>query len=133
LAAAKAFQSALTRRPADQGKKNKFRFVYCSGILAERDQDRSLWFMGDARRMRVCTEFLFLYLVLSSCGSFCCKVAGRGVLSFSPFFENEKRWLTNAFHYTVLQGEVENKLIAFANEHPDTFQSFIVRPGGVLA
>jgi hypothetical protein len=60
--------------------------------------------------------------------------AGRGVLSFSLFFENEKkRWLTNVFHDTVLQGEVENKLIAFANEHPDTFQSFIVRPGGVLA
>jgi hypothetical protein len=28
---------------------------------------------------------------------------------------------------------VENQLIAIAKEHPDTFESFIVRPGAVLA
>ena len=52
LAAAKGFQKALAPRLADQGK--KFRFVYCSGMMTERDQERKLWFMGEMRRTRVC-------------------------------------------------------------------------------
>ncbi|KAJ9632070.1 hypothetical protein H2203_000471 [Taxawa tesnikishii (nom. ined.)] len=44
--AAKIFAShaAATNSP--------FRFVYASGALAERDQDKGLWFMGEARRVR---------------------------------------------------------------------------------
>jgi hypothetical protein len=52
LAAAKAFQESFAARLADQ-RKGKFRFVYCSGIIAERDQEKSLWFMGEGRKMRV--------------------------------------------------------------------------------
>jgi hypothetical protein len=55
LAASKAFEKSLATRLPDQTKGKKFRFVYCSGILAERDQEKSLWFMGEGRKMRVCT------------------------------------------------------------------------------
>ena len=49
LAAAKAF----SQDPAN-GAAKKFRFVYCSGAAAERDQTKTLWFMQDYRRIRVC-------------------------------------------------------------------------------
>ena len=50
LAAAGAFgQDAAL----EDGKAKKFRFVYCSGGAAERDQTRTLWFMQDYRRIRV--------------------------------------------------------------------------------
>lgn len=51
LAAAKAFDTAFgAKMPA--GK--KFRFIFCSGVLAERDQNKSLWMAGEYRRIRVC-------------------------------------------------------------------------------
>ena len=33
---------------------NPFRFIYCSGGAAERDQTKPLWFLQDYRRIRVC-------------------------------------------------------------------------------
>jgi hypothetical protein len=63
LAAAKAFQKSLAAPLADQRKGNKFRFVYCSGIIAERDQEKSLWFMGEGRKMRVRPVSLLFSLV----------------------------------------------------------------------
>lgn len=50
LAAAKAF--AQDSAPGN-GKAKKFRFIYCSGFVAERDQTKPLWFMQDYRRIRV--------------------------------------------------------------------------------
>lgn len=38
---------------ASSGQKQKFRFVYLSGGVAERDQTKPLWFMQDYRRIRV--------------------------------------------------------------------------------
>lgn len=52
-AAAKAFQRACAAKK-DEGK--KFRFVYVSGGLAERDQGKQLWFASEFRRMRVCVS-----------------------------------------------------------------------------
>ncbi|KAK3368662.1 hypothetical protein B0H63DRAFT_488899 [Podospora didyma] len=51
LAAAKA----LTPAPDSSGK--KFRFVYLSGMSAERDQDKALWFMQEFRRIRLNSTF----------------------------------------------------------------------------
>jgi hypothetical protein len=45
LAAVRVFQD-ICQQP--------FRFIYCSGGAAERDQTKSLWFMQDYRRIRVC-------------------------------------------------------------------------------
>lgn len=50
LAAAEAFNQASI---LEGGKPKKFRFVYCSGAAAERDQIKPLWFMQDYRRIRV--------------------------------------------------------------------------------
>jgi len=36
----------------------KFRFIYLSGALAERDQAKSLWFSQEYRHMRVCFAHL---------------------------------------------------------------------------
>ncbi|KAJ5594104.1 uncharacterized protein N7459_000312 [Penicillium hispanicum] len=58
-----------------------FRFLYCSGAAAERDQTKPLWFMQEYRRIR---------------------------------------------------GQVENELLAFANNHSD-FKAYIVRPAMVLS
>ena len=59
LAAARAFQETVTgedKSVADLGGgggKRKFRFVYCSGMMMERDQGRKLWVMEEMRKMRV--------------------------------------------------------------------------------
>ncbi|KAK5153769.1 hypothetical protein LTS14_007463 [Recurvomyces mirabilis] len=50
FAAAKTFIEHLVPELRKDGK--KFRFVYVSGILCERDQNRSLWFLSQARKMR---------------------------------------------------------------------------------
>jgi hypothetical protein len=47
LAFAKAFAKTL---PA---YKKKFRYLHVSGALVETDQEKSLWFFRDARRVRV--------------------------------------------------------------------------------
>lgn len=51
LAAARIFNQHLT---PENNKGEKFRFVYCSGAAAERDQTKSLWFAQEFRRIRVC-------------------------------------------------------------------------------
>lgn len=40
---------ALTQKAAGR----KMRFVYVSGFVSERDQSKSLWFLGEYRRIRV--------------------------------------------------------------------------------
>lgn len=52
LAAAKAF-TEQRHTAAKDGRKRKFRFVYVSGMAAQRDQTRSLWFMSGFRKIRV--------------------------------------------------------------------------------
>ncbi|KAI4246133.1 MAG: hypothetical protein L6R40_002085 [Gallowayella cf. fulva] len=47
IAAARAFVEAKVA-----GEGNKLRFVYLSGMLTERDQERKLWFMSEARKIR---------------------------------------------------------------------------------
>ncbi|CAF9913794.1 MAG: hypothetical protein HETSPECPRED_001662 [Heterodermia speciosa] len=49
LAAARAFTSSSA--PSVPGNQ-KFRFIYTSGYLTERNQDQSLWFAGDFRKLR---------------------------------------------------------------------------------
>ena len=36
-----------------QASGQKTRFVYMSGVLAEKDQERSLWFLSEGRKLRV--------------------------------------------------------------------------------
>lgn len=47
MAAANALQGQL-------GEGKKMTFVYLSGSLVEHDQNKTLWFLGGARKMRVC-------------------------------------------------------------------------------
>jgi hypothetical protein len=51
VAAAKAF--------AQLGAENKtpFRFVFASGALAVRDQEKSVWIMGETRKIKACLCF----------------------------------------------------------------------------
>lgn len=52
----------------ERGNNKKFRFIYLSGGLAERDQKKSLWFMKENRRIRVSDlsrSFLFPFLHFS--------------------------------------------------------------------
>ena len=55
MAAATAFTRELAPM-LPQGK--KFRFVYLSGMIAERDQGKRLWYAQDGRRIKVCTFFV---------------------------------------------------------------------------
>jgi len=75
MAAANAFSQL------SNGSGNKFRFVFTSGVLAVRDQKKTVFLFPEAR-----------------------KVAGG----------------------------VEAKLLDFAQSHPSNFQSYIMRPAGVL-
>jgi hypothetical protein len=54
---------AVTGSNAEGKPKPPFRFVYISGAAVERDQSKSLWYMGNYRRMRV--SILTLYPPLS--------------------------------------------------------------------
>jgi hypothetical protein len=58
LAAAKTFGQDLA---VEKGKAKKFRFVYMSGGLAERDQTKPLWFNQEYRRIRVHIDHLPTY------------------------------------------------------------------------
>lgn len=60
MAAAKAFAKELSSN-LDQG--TKLRFVYLSGALAEKDQTKTLWMLGNARRLRVRSSLAF-YIIL---------------------------------------------------------------------
>ncbi|ROW10545.1 hypothetical protein VMCG_01954 [Cytospora schulzeri] len=51
MAAAKAFTEDAA---AQEGRVSNFRFIYVSGMAAQRDQTKSLWFMRDYRKIRVC-------------------------------------------------------------------------------
>ena len=52
LAAAEAFAKGIAPKTQERSGK-KFHFVYTSGIMAERDQQRNLWVAGHARKLRV--------------------------------------------------------------------------------
>lgn len=54
VAAASAFQNAFVSGPHfSPASGDRFRFVYFSGGGVERDQQKTLWFMGNFRRLRV--------------------------------------------------------------------------------
>lgn len=55
LAAANAFANSLAPRMKST-ESRKFRFIYCSGFLTRRDQEKRLWFIGDMRKMRGLVE-----------------------------------------------------------------------------
>ncbi|MCJ1307240.1 hypothetical protein MMC25_000886 [Agyrium rufum] len=50
LAAANAFANSLAKQRSSTA--DKFRFVYVSGMLAVKDQEKPLWFAEEGRRMR---------------------------------------------------------------------------------
>ncbi|TKA76336.1 hypothetical protein B0A49_02693 [Cryomyces minteri] len=54
-AAAKAFSTLPSAS-------TPFRFVFLSGVLAERNQDKSLWFLGDGRRIKGQAENELLHI-----------------------------------------------------------------------
>ncbi|KAG9258828.1 uncharacterized protein F5Z01DRAFT_5044 [Emericellopsis atlantica] len=57
LAAAKAMRNHLVAHlPTDLPLKQPFRFVLCSGMLAEWDQERKLWFLNDTRKIKGAVE-----------------------------------------------------------------------------
>ena len=43
------------------------RFVYLGGILNERDQERSLWLLGNLRRARVRYKMMLQYVIRPFC------------------------------------------------------------------
>lgn len=51
LTAAKAFTHTLAPVLKERGK--TFRFVYLSGMFANRDKDKNLWFLNDVRNIKV--------------------------------------------------------------------------------
>jgi hypothetical protein len=46
-----AFGNAFSKTLPAQDK--KFRYIHLSGAATERDQERSLWFKGEMRKMKV--------------------------------------------------------------------------------
>lgn len=46
-----AFGNAYSKTLSES--KKKFRYVHLSGLATERDQDRTLWFKSETRKMKV--------------------------------------------------------------------------------
>ncbi|KAL2812169.1 hypothetical protein BJX63DRAFT_432797 [Aspergillus granulosus] len=60
LAAVEAFSKIPPVSSSPAASNRPFRFIYCSGAAAVRDQEKTLWFMGDIRRVRGQTESALL-------------------------------------------------------------------------
>ena len=58
LTAASAFAKSLASM-LPPGR--KFRFVYLSGMISERDQEKTLWYAQDVRRIKASTNPVFLF------------------------------------------------------------------------
>lgn len=86
--AAGAF-SDLCKEKNSNNEVKKFRFIYFSGGLAERDQERSLWLSGGFRKVRVGLSlfhsFSFFLLVLLMDGQYyLCRAKRRISFSIMP-------------------------------------------------
>jgi len=68
MAAAQAFQTYIADKMAST-RGLKFRFVYVSGALVERDRSKSLWFLSEMRKMRGDVENMVIELNQQSQGS----------------------------------------------------------------
>ncbi|KKK24514.1 hypothetical protein ARAM_002352 [Aspergillus rambellii] len=79
MAAVGAFSEYRTATGANA---KPFRFIYCSGVAAVRDQETTLWLLPGMRRIR---------------------------------------------------GQIENELVAYQENHPDTMHTYIVRPAMILS
>lgn len=74
LAGARAFRDSLAPSlQHEDGKKKPFRFVFCSGAMAEWDQTKPLYFMADTRRIKVRTSSLSFLLFSVGLWHFRCK------------------------------------------------------------
>ena len=100
LAAAKAFTEILAPSLED-GK--KFRFVYLSGMMTERDPKRNLWFMKESRLIRVSDNEAW--------------TPSLGALANVKLISE--------------QGEVETALIRLEEEYEKSLLTYVARPGGV--
>ncbi|KAK5118810.1 hypothetical protein LTR62_000019 [Meristemomyces frigidus] len=69
FAAARTFLENLRPSALKTGKK-PFRFIYVSGFVVERDQQRNLWFMSEARKMRGTVEMGLVAMEKESEGAF---------------------------------------------------------------
>ncbi|KAK0108612.1 hypothetical protein ONS95_003407 [Cadophora gregata] len=135
LAAVKAF-SALPRpvgRP--------FRFVFLSGFVVVRDQNASVWFFPEARKVAVCSPPFFSLLLTYLCALVILHIF---IICPSPKLERVPS-LTTELDLTSLtssppshpQGQAELNLLSFAeNNHNNNaagFESYIARPTFVLS
>ncbi|KAJ7504307.1 hypothetical protein B0H11DRAFT_2349828 [Mycena galericulata] len=68
LALARAVMSTRTTHP------KPFRYIYCSGMFAERDQSKALWFSQELRRIKGAAE--------------------NSIIAFAEEAENQGRWET---------------------------------------
>lgn len=83
-AAVSAFSDLRKEKDSQSNEAKKFRFVYFSGSLTERDQNRSLWVKGYYRKVRVCTSLFLLscfFILLMFTYRYICRAKQR--ISFS--------------------------------------------------
>ncbi|PVH94493.1 hypothetical protein DM02DRAFT_693001 [Periconia macrospinosa] len=98
VATARKFAETLAPKP---GSKGCFRFVYTSGALAERDQQKQLWTMRESRLIKGETETTLLNIASTTKDSFDTLIArpgfvlGKGdVKSFLLSFTGEAKTIT---------------------------------------
>lgn len=109
--------SSFSQLPHPAG--TKFRFVYCSGIAAVRDQEKKLWFLSEGRKIRVC---------LSNFRPFPRLFIFSLTIPLSP--STPFRPLTPLPHH---QGQVETRLLDLSKKYRQSFDPIIVRPAMVLS
>ena len=83
-------------------KTTPLRFLYMSGVAAERDQSKTPWFKPRYSLMRV-----------------------RAIFLAPPPLQNSGGHLTSA------QGETESQVLAFASTHPGQVEVTVAKPGAI--
>ncbi|KAL2812001.1 hypothetical protein BJX63DRAFT_397865 [Aspergillus granulosus] len=116
-AAAPVFQRALTESGSDG---RPFRFVYISGAGVERDQNRSLWYMGNFRRLRGEGENVLFAHAEANPGAFEAYAMRPGLVPSSDGTIRDRIWslfpsvrkelLAKAMIDIALKGHAENTI-----------------------
>lgn len=118
-----AVDTFLQNLAQQTSSKDKFRFVYTSGVLVVRDQNKSLWLMNDYRKMRGQTENYILDLAKTkpeSVNSFEGYVARPGGICAKGFSLRSLFWSSMGQHYSLSVEELAAAMIQLAlNGSPD--------------
>ena len=104
----------MSKAHSEGGGTPPFRFLYMSGVAAERDQSKKPYWMQQYSLMRVSTSPPPLFKSSAETK----QTRNRSKLTFLPSLSSK-------------QGEAENQVLAFASEHKGQVEACVAKPGAI--